>query len=132
MTEIIDAMPNLNGMDQQQFAQALVAQARSEGVELIGPAGLLTGLTKSVLETALEAELTQEERSRIRKEPTDDVEAYQLYLQGRHCMHRWTGEGMEQGIRHLEQATAQDDPWTLTAATIRDIPRFEWRGAMLD
>ena len=59
MTEIIDAMPNLNGMDQQQFAQALVAQARSEGVELIGPGGLLTGLTKSVLETALEAELTQ-------------------------------------------------------------------------
>lgn len=54
MTEIIDAMPNLNGMDQQQFAQALVAQARSEGVDLIGPGGLLTGLTKSVLESALE------------------------------------------------------------------------------
>ena len=59
MTEIIESMPNLNGMDQQQFAQALVAQARSEGVELIGPGGLLTGLTKSVLETALEAELTE-------------------------------------------------------------------------
>ena len=53
MTEIIEAMPNLNGMDQQQFAQA-----RSEGVELIGPGGL-TGLTKSVLETALEAELSE-------------------------------------------------------------------------
>ena len=59
MTEIIDAMPNLNGMDQQQFAQALVAQARSEGVELIGPGGLLTGLTKSVLESALEAEISE-------------------------------------------------------------------------
>ena len=59
MTEIIESVPNLNGMDQQQFAQALVAQARSEGVELIGPSGLLTGLTKSVLETALEAELTE-------------------------------------------------------------------------
>lgn len=59
MTEIIESMPDLNGMDQQQFAQALVAQARSEGVELIGPGGLLTGLTKSVLETALEAELTE-------------------------------------------------------------------------
>jgi putative transposase len=59
MTEIVEAMPNLNGMDQQQFAQALVAQARSEGVELIGPGGLLTGLTKSVLETALEAEITE-------------------------------------------------------------------------
>jgi putative transposase len=29
----------------------------SEGVELVGPGGLLTGLTKTVLETALEAEL---------------------------------------------------------------------------
>ncbi len=28
MTEIIDAMPNSNGMDQQQFAQALVPQTR--------------------------------------------------------------------------------------------------------
>jgi hypothetical protein len=40
--------------DQPQFAQALVEQARSEGVELIGPGGLLTGLTKTLPETALE------------------------------------------------------------------------------
>jgi hypothetical protein len=40
--------------DQPQFAQALVERARSEGVELIGPGGLLTGLTKTLLETALE------------------------------------------------------------------------------
>ncbi len=38
MTEIIDAMPNLNGDGSQQFAQALVAQAGSEGEELIGRA----------------------------------------------------------------------------------------------
>jgi transposase-like protein len=44
--------------DELHFAQALVEQARSEGVELIGPGGLLTGLTKTVLETALEAEIT--------------------------------------------------------------------------
>lgn len=43
MTEIIEPMPNVNGSDQRQFAQVLVAQARSEGVELIGPGGLLTG-----------------------------------------------------------------------------------------
>ena len=34
-------------------------QARAEGVELIGAGGLLTGLTKTVLETALEAEMTE-------------------------------------------------------------------------
>src|SRR3954465_12778115 len=57
MTETIESMPTRT--DQQQFAQALVEQARSEGVELICPGGLLTGLTKTVLETALEAEITE-------------------------------------------------------------------------
>jgi len=44
---------------QLQLAQQLVEQARAEGVELIGPGGLLTGLTKSVLETALETEMSE-------------------------------------------------------------------------
>lgn len=44
-------------IDQQQLAQELVDRARAEGVELVGPDGLLTGLTKTVLETALEAEM---------------------------------------------------------------------------
>lgn len=46
-------------IDQQQLAQELVEQARAEGVELVGQGGLLTRLTKSVLETALEAEMTE-------------------------------------------------------------------------
>src|SRR5215210_5952405 len=41
----------------ESLAQELVERARSEGVELVGPAGLLTGLTKTVLETALDADL---------------------------------------------------------------------------
>jgi putative transposase len=46
-------------IDQQQLVQQLVESARSEGVELVGPEGMLTGLTKTVLETALEAEMTE-------------------------------------------------------------------------
>jgi transposase-like protein len=46
-------------IDQQRLAQELVEQARAEGVELVGQGGLLTGLMKSVLETALEAEMTE-------------------------------------------------------------------------
>ena len=46
-------------IDQQQLAQRLVAAARADGVELVGPGGLLSGLTKTVLETALEAEMTE-------------------------------------------------------------------------
>jgi putative transposase len=42
----------------QQLAVELVERARAEGVNLVGPGGLLTGLTKTVLETALEVELS--------------------------------------------------------------------------
>jgi serine/threonine-protein kinase len=67
---------------------------------------------------ALEAELSSEERSRIRKPPTDDVQAYQLYLLGKHCLVRWTEEGIEQGLKHLEQAIARDPNYALAYATI--------------
>src|SRR5260221_2896809 len=43
----------------EALAQELVERARTEGVELVGPGGLLTGLTKTVLETALEVELDE-------------------------------------------------------------------------
>ena len=56
MTEMIGPMPD--PIDQEQLARELVERARAEGVELVGPGGLLTGLTKTVLETALEAEMT--------------------------------------------------------------------------
>src|SRR5215212_4376249 len=46
-------------IDTQQLAQQLVERARAEGVDLVGPGGLLTGLTKTVLETALEAEMSE-------------------------------------------------------------------------
>ncbi len=57
MTEMIEPMPAL--VDQQQLAQQLLDAARADGVELIGPGGLLTGLTKTVLETALQAEMSE-------------------------------------------------------------------------
>jgi putative transposase len=56
VTEMIDSMPG--EIDAQQ-AEQLVARARTEGIDLVGPGGLLTGLTKTVLETALETELTE-------------------------------------------------------------------------
>jgi transposase-like protein len=46
-------------IDQQQLAQQLVEAARADGVELVGPSGPLTGLTKTVLETAREAEMSE-------------------------------------------------------------------------
>jgi putative transposase len=58
MTEIIEPV-TLDEDEKQALAQQLVAQARAAGIELVGPDGLLTGLTKQVLETALDEELTE-------------------------------------------------------------------------
>ncbi|GAB3915547.1 hypothetical protein GCM10011575_38630 [Microlunatus endophyticus] len=46
-------------IDERELAEQLLAQAKAQGVSLVGPGGLLSSLTKQVLETALEAELTE-------------------------------------------------------------------------
>jgi putative transposase len=57
MTDSIEAMtPHV---DEQELAEQLVEQARADGVELIGPGGLLTGLTSKVINTALDGELSE-------------------------------------------------------------------------
>lgn len=48
-----------NRSAEQVLAEELVARAREEGVELVGPDGFLTKVTKSVLEAALNAEMTE-------------------------------------------------------------------------
>ena len=56
MAETIE--PMAPQIDQQELARELVARARADGVQLIGEGGLLTGLTKSVLECAVEEEMS--------------------------------------------------------------------------
>ena len=58
MTETLDPMAETE-VDQKQLAEQLLAQAKEQGVELMGPNGLLNQLTKNVLETALAAEMTE-------------------------------------------------------------------------
>jgi serine/threonine protein kinase/Tfp pilus assembly protein PilF len=66
--------------------------------------------------SALKAELSRDERSRIRRGPTDNVHAYQLYLQGRHCYTRYTEESFEKGIQYFRQAIAIDPEYALAYA----------------
>ena len=60
-TDVVEMIDPVTGeiIDQKQLAEQLLAQARAQGLSLVGPGGLLSGLTKQVLETALEAELTE-------------------------------------------------------------------------
>ena len=50
---------NDDGRLDQSIAEELVALARSEGVDLVGTGGLLSDLTKQILETCLEVEMDE-------------------------------------------------------------------------
>ena len=63
--------------------------------------------------SALEAELSPEERKRIHRKPTSDVHAYQLYLQGRQCYSRYTGESIQKGIEYFRKAITVDPDYAL-------------------
>jgi putative transposase len=58
MTDTIEPV-ELDEDEKQEIAQRLVDQAREQGVDLVGPGGVLTGLTTTVLETALDEELAE-------------------------------------------------------------------------
>src|SRR5215203_1310130 len=47
------------GRPERSLAEQLVERARADGVDLVGPGGLLAGLTKQVLEAGLEVEMDE-------------------------------------------------------------------------
>jgi serine/threonine protein kinase/Tfp pilus assembly protein PilF len=67
---------------------------------------------------ALRTELTVDEHARLRKEPTSNVEAYKLYLQGRHWYVTYTTSGMHQAISYFERAIAIDPSYALAYASM--------------
>ncbi len=66
---------------------------------------------------ALKAELTRDEESRVRKEPTRDIRAYQLFLFGRQSLIKYTAERMHAAIDFFGRAIARDPSFALAHAT---------------
>jgi len=52
-------VPDARAVDELEVARELVRQARDAGVALTGPGGLLKAMTKTVIETALDEELSE-------------------------------------------------------------------------
>lgn len=65
---------------------------------------------------ALSAELSPEEQTRVRREPTKDLQAYQLFLQGRQWLIRFTPESILGAIDYFERALARDPAFALASA----------------
>lgn len=60
--EMIDPMTG-EIINQKELAEQLLAQAKEQGVSLVGPGGLLSQLTKNVLEDCVERGVDRASRS---------------------------------------------------------------------
>src|SRR5262249_28806264 len=56
----------------------------------------------------LRLKLTRAEKKQLTKHHTQNVEAYRLYLKGRHHWDRWTEEGFYRAIEHFQLAVNHD------------------------
>jgi tetratricopeptide (TPR) repeat protein len=68
----------------------------------------------------LRLQLTRAEKKRLVKRHTEDVEAYRLYLQGRHHWNRWTEEDFYKALGHFQQAVDKDPSYALAYAGLAD------------
>lgn len=68
----------------------------------------------------LQLRLSVEEKQRMARRPTQDTEAYQLYLKGRFYWNERTGEGLRKGIGYFQQAIEKDPDFALAYAGLAD------------
>jgi DNA-binding winged helix-turn-helix (wHTH) protein/Flp pilus assembly protein TadD len=69
---------------------------------------------------ALILKLTSEDKRRLTKRYTEDIEAYQAYLKGRYFWNKRTGEGIKKGIEYFRQAIEIDPLYALAYAGLAD------------
>ena len=75
---------------------------------------------------ALEVHLTPRERASIERRYTENLEAYDLFLQAREGFWRRTQEGAAQARTTLERAIALDPKFAAAHALLAEICRSEW------
>jgi len=67
---------------------------------------------------ALKAELSRDEQTRVRREPTKDMQAYQLFLKGREWFIKYQPEAFTRAIDYYERALARDSTFALASANL--------------
>jgi len=68
----------------------------------------------------LRLQLTRAEKRRLTHRQTENPEAYQLYLKGRHYWNRWTEEGFYKAIEYFQQAVEKDPRYALAYTGIAE------------
>ena len=72
----------------------------------------------------LRLKLSGESKERLTHAPTDNAEAYQLYLKGRSAWEKWSLEGSKQAVAFFEEAIRRDPNYALAYAGLADAYIF--------
>jgi serine/threonine-protein kinase len=67
---------------------------------------------------ALKAKLSPQERTRLQKQPTSDIQAHRLYLQGRRWLTQYAAQSYLKAIDYFERAIARDPAFALAWANL--------------
>ena len=73
---------------------------------------------------ALKVSLGAEDAKRLAQRPTNDIQAFDLYLLGRHEFVKRTPEALRKAIGHFEQAVANDSNYALAYTGLADTWMF--------
>jgi len=69
----------------------------------------------------LKAVITPDEKHRIEKIPTENIEAYDLYLKGTYCYQKSTAEGFKKASEYYEQALQKDPNYALAYLGLANV-----------
>jgi TolB-like protein/Tfp pilus assembly protein PilF len=71
--------------------------------------------------SALETELSPAEHTRVRRKPTHDLQAYQLFLQGRQLLGSYTTDAMVGSLAFFARAIARDPDFAMAHAMLATV-----------
>jgi len=88
----------------------------------------LEGEVSAEIASALSIELTDEQEVELFKSPTDNPDAYRLYLQGRHFWNQRSADGLRQSADFYRQAVDLDPGYALAWSGLADsyLMLFAW------
>jgi len=84
----------------------------------------LQGEVAQAIAGEVRAAVTPEQRSHLARHPTENSEAYQLYLQGRYFWNQRTPRGVKKSIDLFQQAIEKDPGFALAYAGLADAYNF--------
>jgi serine/threonine-protein kinase len=76
----------------------------------------------------LHARLSTAERSRLFRKPTEDIEAYNLYLQGRHHYNKVSAPDFDLAVKYLRQAVARDPRFARAYGALAEAMMYRGNG----